>query len=134
VTVVLDSSVIIAAHVSRAGVCAELYEEVLAHHSLILSRHIVDEVRRKLAGKFLMPESLVARATDTLMRAGRLVEPAAIEPSACRDPDDLPILGTAAAGDAELLVTVDNDLLDLESFGSIAIVRPGQFWELTLRR
>jgi putative PIN family toxin of toxin-antitoxin system len=134
VTVVLDSSVIIAAHVSRAGACAELYEEILARHRLILSRHIVDEVRRKLSIKFLMPDGLVTRAADALMRAGRLVEPAPIDAAACRDPHDLPILGTAVAGSAEILVTVDNDLLDLVAFESIAIVRPGQFWELTLRR
>lgn len=133
-TVVLDSSVLIAAHVSRAGVCAELYEEILAHHQLVLSQHIVAEVQRKLAIKFLMPDSLVRRAVDALTRAGSIVEPTIVPRSACRDPNDLPILGTAVAGGAELLVTVDNDLLDLQAFESIAIVRPNQFWELTQRR
>lgn len=133
-TVVLDSSVLIAAHVSRAGVCAELYEEVLAHHRLILSRHILEEVQRNLSIKLLMPPSLVSRASDALKRAGSIVEPAAVPRTACRDPDDLPILGTAAAGDAELLVTVDKDLLDLRTFESIAIVRPNEFWQLTQRR
>jgi putative PIN family toxin of toxin-antitoxin system len=133
VTVVLDSSVLIAAHVSRAGACAELYEEILEHHPLVLSGHIVDEVRRKLATKFLMPEVLVTRAADALKRAGRLVEPAVIDDNACRDAGDLPVLGTAVAGNAELLVTVDKELLDLGVFQSIEIIRPGQFWERSQR-
>jgi hypothetical protein len=37
VKVVLDSSVLIAASISRAGVCAELLEDVLTHHELVES-------------------------------------------------------------------------------------------------
>jgi putative PIN family toxin of toxin-antitoxin system len=129
VTVVLDSSVLIAAHLSRAGACAEIYEEVLARHELIISRHIVDEVRRKLARKFLFPDTLIEAATTSLLRAGRLVEPTDVPAGACRDPNDLPILGTAAAGQAALLVTVDNDLLALGTYRETLIVRPAQFWE-----
>lgn len=46
--VVLDTSVLIAAHVSRAGVSAELLEEVLTGHELVLSEFILDEHQQKL--------------------------------------------------------------------------------------
>jgi len=131
VRVVLDSSVLIAAHVTRAGACAELYEEVLQHHDLVLSQHILDEVARKLRMKFLIGEPLIHEALTAMTRAAELVEPSDVPRDACRDPDDLPVLGTAAAGRAELLVTVDNDLLDLGSFEATAIIRPGEFWKQT---
>ena len=129
--VVLDSSVLIAAHVTRAGACAELYEEVLQHHDLVLSRHILDEVARKLRMKFLVGEALIQKSLAAMTRAAELVEPSDVPREACRDPDDLPVLGTAAAGRAELLVTVDNDLLELGSFEGTAIIRPGDFWKHT---
>ena len=53
--VALDSSVLIAAHISRAGVCAELLEDLLLHHELVISEFILEELRRKLGEKFGFP-------------------------------------------------------------------------------
>jgi putative PIN family toxin of toxin-antitoxin system len=128
VRVVLDSSVLIAAYVTRAGVCAELYEEILQHHELVLSPTILDEVERKLRTKFLIADSLIARTLSGMTRAAEVVDPAPVASTACRDADDLHILGTAVAGRAEFLVSVDNDLLELGTFKSIKIIRPGEFW------
>lgn len=132
-TVVLDSSVLIAAFVTRAGVCAELLEEILQHHELVLSGYILDEVRRKLTYKFLFPDRLVRDVARSMERAARLVEPAALPHGACRDAADVPVLGTAVAGDAEFLVSVDNDLLDLRRYADVSIIRPGEFWNRAAR-
>jgi predicted nucleic acid-binding protein len=72
VRLVLDSSVLIAAFISRAGGCAELLEEVLAHDALVLSEAILDEVTDKLADKFSFPASAIAeiRRARALRRAG----------------------------------------------------------------
>jgi hypothetical protein len=51
--------------------------------------------------------------------------------SICRDPTDIPVLGTALAGGASVLVTVDKDLLALGEFQGIAIIKPGEFWRQT---
>ena len=64
-----------------------------------------------------------------VQRQGEIVEPAAIPSDACRDPEDIPILGTAVWGAAALLVTVDKDLLSLEQFRGIPIIKPGGFWK-----
>ena len=48
----LDSSVLIAAHISRAGVCAELLEDVLLHHELVISGFILEELGRNLVEQF----------------------------------------------------------------------------------
>jgi uncharacterized protein len=131
VRVVLDSSVLIAASISRAGVCAELLEDVLTHHELVLSAYIAAEVRRKLLEKFRFPDKEVRQLQRLLLRVATLVEPAMIPPDACRDARDLPVLGTAVAARAALLVSVDKDLLSLREFQGVPIVRPGEFWKRT---
>lgn len=131
--VTLDSSVLVAAYVARAGVGAELLEEILRRHELILSHYILDEVSRKLTHKFLFPPRLVAAVIDSLTRAATIVTPTALPNDACRDPADVPVLGTAAAGTAEFLVSVDKDLLDLQRYGTVEIIRPGEFWARVTR-
>jgi putative PIN family toxin of toxin-antitoxin system len=65
-----------------------------------------------------------------LRELAQLVEPAAVPDDACRDSDDLVVLGTAVAAGAEYLVTGDNDLLDLGEFQGVGIVTPRQFHDL----
>jgi len=131
VIVVLDSSVLVAAHISRAGVCAQLVEEILLGHDLVLSEFILNELKENLLKKFRFPKSAVALALAHLRHSVRMVEPTALPPGICRDPDDIPVLGTAVAGETEILITVDKDLLDLGSYEGIAIIKPGEFWRRT---
>lgn len=126
--IVVDSSVLVAAHISRAGVCAELMEDVLMHHELVTSRFILDELARKLDEKFDFPARTVTAVVAFLEGAAQLVEPAAVPEEACRDPLDVPVLGTALSGKADLLITVDKDLLTLTEFCGIPIIKPGEFW------
>ena len=60
--IALDSSVLIAAHISRAGVCAELLEDLLLHHELVISDFILEELGRKLVEKFSFPRRDAARS------------------------------------------------------------------------
>ncbi len=126
--VLLDSSVLIAAHISRAGVCAELLEDVLLDHEFVTSDFILDELARKLTEKFNFPAQLVAEVRTTTAQSAQCVVPMEVDASSCRDPEDLAILGSAMAGSVEVLVTVDRDLLDLKEFKGIPIVKPGEFW------
>lgn len=126
--IALDSSVLIAAHISRAGVCAELLDDVLLHHELVISEFIIEEVRRKLLEKFRFPKNESDEVTAFLKRAGILVVPADLPTDLCRDPTDIPILGTAVAGECSLLISVDRDLLDMRDVTGIPIIRPGDYW------
>ena len=126
--IVLDSSVLIAASISRAGVCAELLEDVLTHHELVISAFITEELRSKLRNKFNFPESEIRQLQRFLGRVATAVVPVELPMDVCRDTDDIPILGTALAGGAAILVTVDKDLLALREFQGIAIIKPGEFW------
>ena len=129
--VVLDSSVLIAAAISRAGVCAELLEDVLTHHELVISDFIAEELGRKLRDKFNFPESEVRQLRGFLGRMATAVVPTNLPANVCRDANDIPVLGTAVAASAMVLVTVDKDLLALGEFQGIAIIKPGEFWQRT---
>jgi uncharacterized protein len=131
VKIVLDSSVLVAASISRAGVCAELLEDVLTHHELVVSTFIADELSRKLREKFNFPESEVRQLRRFLAKVARSVAPLELPNDVCRDPTDVPVLGTAVAGGAAVLVTVDKDLLTIGEFQGIAIIKPGEFWRRT---
>lgn len=77
--VVLDSSVLIAVSISRAGICAELLEDVLTHHELVVSDFIVAELGRKLRDKFNFPQNEIrqlSRLSNPANSGGRrLAEP-----------------------------------------------------------
>ena len=129
--IALDSSVLIAAHISRAGVCAELLEDVLLHHELVISGFILEELGRKLVEKFNFPRRDADQVGAFLRRVSIVVEPADLSPDLCRDPADLPVLGTAVAGACALLISVDRDLLDMKKIQAIPIIRPGEYWRRT---
>ena len=125
----LDSSVFVAAYISRAGVCADLLEDILMDHEWVISRFILDELTRKLKEKFRFPDDEISEITASIVAAAEVVEPAEVPAESCRDRNDLPILGTAVAGRAEVLITVDKDLLALNTYAGISIIRPGEFWK-----
>ena len=50
------------------------------------------------------------------MSSAEIVEPVTFETQICRDPDDDAILGTAVAGNADCIVTGDNDLIIIGRF------------------
>jgi putative PIN family toxin of toxin-antitoxin system len=130
--VVVDSSVLIAASISRAGVCAELLEDVLTHHELVISDFILEELGRNLHDKFSFPPSEIRLLRQFLEKASTVVVPSDIPPTICRDPSDLPVIGTAVAGGATMLITVDKDLLTIGEYQGISFVRPGAFWRRTI--
>jgi putative PIN family toxin of toxin-antitoxin system len=128
VRIALVSSVLIAAHISRAGVCAELLEDVLLHRELVVSDFILEELGRKLVQKFNFPKRDADLVGAFLRRVSTIVQPADLPPDLCRDPTDVPVLGTAVAGECALLISVDRDLLDMQTIQEIRIIRPGEYW------
>jgi putative PIN family toxin of toxin-antitoxin system len=134
VRIALDSSVLIAAHISRAGVCSELLEDVLLHHELVTSEFILEELTRKLREKFKFPLGEAKQVAVFLRRVGTVVVPTDLPQDACRDPADIPVLGTAVAAECSLLISVDRDLLDMQIIRDIPIIRPGEYWQRTAAR
>lgn len=125
--VVLDANVLMPG-LAVPGVCRDVVRHCLVQHEVVVSEYLIDEVRRNLVRKL----GLLPGTADSLLRSvgGRalVVEPEPVDRGACRDPKDLPVLGTTLAGRAKCLITGDEDLLVLGSFRGVAILRPADFW------
>ncbi|KAF0145504.1 MAG: hypothetical protein FD156_785 [Nitrospirae bacterium] len=125
--VVLDSNVIIAAFAAR-GLCSEVFEVCLSGHSIVISEHILSEVKINLTKKVRLPESVVKDIIGYLRDEAERVKPRELADSPCRDKDDNIIIGTALSGNAEFIITGDEDLLVLKKYKGIDIVTPREFW------
>jgi putative PIN family toxin of toxin-antitoxin system len=126
VRIVLDTNVLIAAFIAR-GVCHELLEHCVLHHSLATSEFILAELREKLIEKFEFTSERAAEVDRLLRSRMEIVVPTSLASPVCRDPDDDYILATAGAASCDCIITGDKDLLVLKQFGNIAIVSPAQF-------
>ena len=124
--VVLDSNVFIAAFATR-GLCESLVEVCLSDHELIVSDHLLSEIQRNLAKKIKLPVSIINDIISLLRERGTLMVPDLVSSDACRDAEDIPILGLAQAASADCIVTGDKDLLVLDRFGAIPIYSPRMF-------
>lgn len=125
--IVLDTNVLVAAFVSR-GVCHELVEHCEREHDLITSVELLDEFEGVLVRKLDVPKQQARQARDLVEHAAVLVVPAALDEPVSRDADDDRVLATALAGRCDCIVTGDEDLLVLEVFERVRIIRPTDFW------
>jgi len=128
VNVVLDSNVLVAAF-GFGGICRAIVDVCIDSHRLIFSENILSEVRRHLREKLHHTDAMADDRVSFLRDVARIVVPVTVAPDACRDPDDLSVLGTVLAGQADCLVTGDKDLLDLTEFSGCPILSPRQFWK-----
>jgi putative PIN family toxin of toxin-antitoxin system len=118
VRVVLDSNILARAHQNALGPARRVLLLVTSvPHNLILSPYILAELERVLTYPRLLKRSGlnhndIAEYVENLARSARLVSPAEVPGNLLRDPTDVPILGTALAGQAEILCTRDEDFFE----------------------
>lgn len=127
--VVIDTNVLFAAFASPAGFCAAVVQVCILQHSVILSTYIRSELLRQLAARKKLGPDELAMVAEALSRAANWVQPALVDSDVCRDPDDLPVLGTAVAGNADVLISGDKDLLAIGKLRGTEVLSPRQFAE-----
>jgi putative PIN family toxin of toxin-antitoxin system len=129
-------------------------ERIVFDTNALISRLLVprsvpgDAVRKALnAGRLLVSEATLAELADVLARPkfapyvsvkdrqqfirllGRVAEmvPVTYAIRACRDPEDDKFLELALNGSAHFIITGDKDLLALNPFGEIEIIKPAAY-------
>ena len=128
--VILDTNVILAAFAGR-GLAHALFELCLEKHEMIISEHILSEVQRNLQKKLKMPKDRVLAITEYLKEFFTFSNYKRLEKEACRDMDDVKILGLAEVAKPDYIITGDSDLLVLKKFRSVPIITPREFWEIS---
>lgn len=128
--VILDTSVLIAALLSKSGGSAKIVELLLSGR---LFNFYTDEIVKELKEVLQRPKfSLAREARDhfihVLTEASFLVEPLAeFRVARCRDDKDDKFLALASQVEADYLVSLDLDLLDLIRQGNTRIGDPASF-------
>ncbi|HRP07246.1 MAG TPA: putative toxin-antitoxin system toxin component, PIN family [Gemmatimonadales bacterium] len=126
--VFFDTNALVSAFATR-GLCADLLHAVLAEHRLILGEAVLAEVRRVLRLKLGLTPALVEEVEALLREQAVIVTDAPRLEVDIRDPADLVILSEAVAGEADVLVTGDRDLLDTAAESPVPVVTPRGLWE-----
>lgn len=100
---------------------------------LITSEDLLAELEEVLSRPHLEPRlrgrgRTAGEVTKKLRVLATVIEPAELNPPVeLRDLEDLPVLRCAAGGQAQAIVTGDQDLLVLKEFQGIVIVTPRLF-------
>jgi uncharacterized protein len=131
VKVFLDTNVVVSAVATR-GLCADLFQAILAEHELVLGETVVGEIRRVLSRKIRVPRGIIDELEAHLRAHATVVKTAAARAVKGLDAADAAVLAEALAGSADVLVSGDQDLLMLRD-PPIKIVSPRGLWEV-LRR
>lgn len=87
--------------------------------------------RPRLRNKYGVRDEDVLALVGAFLQYGEAVEPQQTL-TVCRDPKDDKFLETAVAGRADVIVTADEDLLVLDPFEGIAIVKPAAFEKMVI--
>lgn len=88
---------------------------------------MLDELAKTLVRKFAYSPDKVTLVMNQIRGRCELVTPTPLPTEACRDPDDLLVLGTMVAAHADYLVTGDQDLLSVSPRWQNRIVSPREF-------
>ncbi|MGF1524992.1 MAG: putative toxin-antitoxin system toxin component, PIN family [Leptolyngbyaceae cyanobacterium] len=110
----------------RRGKPARVLRKVLNTGGLLVSLKTLEELRnvlnRRKFDRYVSPEDKKDFLT-VLVRHSILINPTS-KISACRDLKDNQILELAVSGEADFIITGDEDLLVLNPFQNIQIVTP----------
>lgn len=124
--VVLDTVVFVRALINPHSRSGRLLSEYAGHYTLLVSKPTVQEIievlqRPELKRKFKSLGRVNVRQVIDLVTQAQFVEIGEV-PSVVRDPKDDIVVATAVAGQANVIVSEDNDLLDLKQVAGVPII------------
>lgn len=121
---VFDTNVFIAAALT-GDFTEKLFQLATDNHiNLLTSAEILSELKQKLLSKFNKSEEEIDFFIARIIRVAEIVEVKEKLDIISRDPEDNKILECAIAGDADIIVTADQDLIKLKEYRGIAILHP----------
>ncbi len=129
---VIDTSIVIRALLKRQGSVGPVLGRLEEGHYVVLYSpglltEVLDVLRRdRFRIKYGVREEHLKALVALIVLRGQEVLPST-RIRECRDPEDDQILEIAVDGRADVIVTGDNDLLVLDPFREIPIVRPAEF-------
>jgi hypothetical protein len=136
---VINTSVLIRYLIKPSAAIRELIEELWLGGKvrMVTSPELIEELegvlRRDCIRALIRPEEGKA-LLDAIRLAGEISPPLETIPSYTRDPKDDKFIACALAGNAEYVITVDEDILALKALANVRMVTPEEFVEILRRR
>lgn len=130
---VLDTNVIVSAIITGKGVPSQLLQAWRKQEwVLVVSPSLLQEVQRvlsvpKIAQVYAVTRQDIADLIRLFTSRATIVSENLTIPRTVRDPEDDHILACAKEGQADYIVSGDQDLLTLTSYEGIPIVTPAAF-------
>ena len=129
---VIDTGVFVSALIRRQGTTGNVLHALRdGRFTVIYTTDIVVEIidvhgREKFRTKYHIEPDDITALVNLIRLRGELVTPTR-KVIACRDPKDDKFLDAALAVQTDCIVSGDGDLLDLNPFEEIPILRPAEF-------
>ena len=120
--VVLDTNIFISAFLSPTGSSGRAWQA--AHqrqYQLVTSPFIMAEVAITLRRRFSWGEEKIVKRLKKIGRAADIIQPTTML-QVVSDPKDNPIVECAVDGKADMLISLDKDLLSLKVYNNIPIL------------
>lgn len=126
--IVLDTNIYIAAALHE-GFSAKVVETLSENpvFTIVLSEEILKELKEKLLSKFEFSEITTDIFVERIRKIAQITQVRKKINIVKRDIKDNKILECALAGNADLIITMDQDLIKLKSFREIGIIHPKTF-------
>ena len=125
---VLDTNVVMSA-IFFGGDPRMIVRAALSHRiELVATRAVMNEYR-EIAARLqkTYPGVSCRRPLAILESALKMVRPATLSGCVCRDPDDDAIVSCALGGRAKIICSGDEDLLALNGYRGLDIMKPREF-------
>jgi putative PIN family toxin of toxin-antitoxin system len=133
--VVIDTGVLVSALIQKHGTPGRVLKYLRdGNFSIIYSKplqlELVEVLNRPIFRQkyHIQPSDIMALIRLTHLRGELVIPQQTID--ACRDPKDYKFLEAALTGQAEVIVSGDEDLLGLNPFRGISIITPAEFVRL----
>ena len=125
---VVDTNVLISAALTK-GTPFRIVEHLIKNNALIFSKETISELSSRITqpkfDKYVSAEDREAYVNNLILSADLVIIDNLIQ--GCRDRDDDKFLETAVKGDAQFIISGDQDLLTMHRFEGIDIVTVQEF-------
>jgi putative PIN family toxin of toxin-antitoxin system len=127
--IVVDTNVLISRLLVPASVSGRALRRAVVSGQLVVSEATIEELATVLGRPKFDPYLSIADRQEFIRLLGRIAEmvPVVRVVRACRDPRDDKVLEAAVNGRADLIITGDRDLLELDPFMGVAILSPAAY-------
>jgi len=136
VKAVLDTNILVSGLVAEQGYPRQILDAWLeGHYTLVTSLYLVEELIHvlsypRIAKRIRLDEEELAVILAALLSEAEVTPGRLHLPGVTRDPKDDAVVACAKEGEADYIVSGDQDLLVLDEYEGIRIVTPRRFVEI----